>query len=152
MGVYVVPPTPLCWVFMGIVLGVLAFVIMLVVAPEVSARIVLENERLCAKMFGFATPSTCVSISEIARAEVVKELSGGLKPVMRVNGFGLPGFFWGWFKLADGHRAFLAISSAAKSKYLVLQLRDGDYIIIKCRDLPKLVAELQSKGVRVETT
>jgi len=151
VGIYVVPPTPLCWVFMGIVLGIFVFVSMLVVAPEVSARIVLENGKLCAKIFGPTAPSTCVSIDEIVRAEVVKELSDGLKPVLRVNGYGLPGFLWGWFKLSNGHQAFFAVSSAAKSKYLVLQLRNGDYIVIKCRDLPKLVAELQSKGVSVET-
>ena len=47
-----------------------------------------------------------------------------LKPGLRVNGIGLPGYQAGWFKLANGSRAFVLLTQG-QTVYLALKQGEG---------------------------
>ncbi|NPA96714.1 MAG: hypothetical protein GXO32_03840, partial [Crenarchaeota archaeon] len=86
-----------------------AAVVLLVTLPLLGARIVITSDTISIK------PSVLGSGVSFSRSDVkamyVANLSEDreLQPTIRLWGASLMGYRYGWFKLANGHRAFLAI-------------------------------------------
>jgi len=63
-----------------------------------------------------------------------------LKPTLRTFGAGLPGYKLGWFRLANGAKAFLAISS---DKTVIIKLKDNTLVILTPKNIDKFIDRLR---------
>ena len=66
-----------------------------------------------------------------------------LKPTLKTNGFSIPGFNSGWFRLRNGRRAFVAVADARRKLWLpghgkhelLLEPRDPAALLARLREL-----------------
>jgi len=67
----------------------------------------------------------------------------GLSPGVRVNGIGLPGYRAGWFRLANGTRAFL-LTTHGPLAYIAV--RGGEDLLLSVVESSLLFEEIRSGG------
>ncbi|MGI2259642.1 PH domain-containing protein [Shewanella sp. GXUN23E] len=63
----------------------------------------------------------------------------GLKPDLRTNGMGMPGFQLGWFRLDDGQKALMAVGTGTQ---VLIPTHKGYVIIVSTSDAERLIAAL----------
>lgn len=91
-------------------------------------------------MYGRRIP---VADLDVAAARIVD--MGADSPshaTMRTNGIGLPGYSVGWFRLADGSRALMAVTD--RSRVVRIPTREGYVLMLSVTDPDRLLAELRS--------
>lgn len=66
----------------------------------------------------------------------------GLKPARKTNGYQLPGFRSGHFRMRDGGKAFCLVTD--NNRVLVLPLRDGSTLLITPEHPRRLLDDLQA--------
>ena len=66
-----------------------------------------------------------------------------LKPTLRTFGAGLPGYKLGWFRLANGAKAYLAVSS---DKAVVIKLKDDTLVILTPKNIDEFIDRLRELG------
>jgi hypothetical protein len=66
-----------------------------------------------------------------------------LKPVIRTFGTGWPGYYIGWFKLANGADALLLVRG---ERVLILKLKEGIYVFLAPPDFERFL-EVFEKNV-----
>jgi hypothetical protein len=64
-----------------------------------------------------------------------------LKPMLKSNGYALPGFRSGWFRLRNWHKAFVAASDG--ERVLWLPTSRGFDLLLQARDPQRLLARLR---------
>ncbi|MCF7752003.1 PH domain-containing protein [Bacillus subtilis subsp. subtilis] len=84
-----------------------------------------------------------VDAMQLDRARVVDLAEyGNLAPVIKTNGYAMPGFKSGHYRLRDRSKAFCLITDA--SSVLYLPLRDGSALVISPEQPRALLAALQA--------
>lgn len=68
--------------------------------------------------------------------------SSPLRPRMRTNGLGLPGYGIGWFRLRDGSKALMAMSS--RRGMLYLPTRHDYVLLLSTSDPERLLMQLRA--------
>ena len=66
-----------------------------------------------------------------------------LKPVTRTSGTGLPEYKLGWFRVANGAKAFLSVSP---DRAVFIKLRDKRYVILIPGDIDEFVDRMKELG------
>ncbi len=69
-----------------------------------------------------------------------------LRPLLKTNGFGMPGFAAGHFRLRDMRKAFCLLTD--RSRVLVLPLRDGTLLLLSPEKPQTLLQQLQELADR----
>jgi hypothetical protein len=78
---------------------------------------------------------------DVDKARVLEQLGGSeLRPVARTNGLGLPNFRSGWFRLANGEKALLFVSS---ERVVYVPTRDGYSLVVSPADPEGFLAALK---------
>ena len=102
----------------GIILIPLIFLMGFIAYSARNTRFEVNGEGLRIKgaIYGRFIPKESIIIedSRILNLNVEREL----KPIMRTNGIGLPGYSEGWFKLANGERALLFVTDRFNVVYV----------------------------------
>lgn len=89
--------------------------------------------------------SVPISSLDLTKAKVLKiEPSSGLRPVVRTNGIGVPGFRVGWFRLKNGEKALLAVTSLESVLYI--PTLDGYSLLLSLKKPHRALDELRAKG------
>ena len=140
---YTIPIPTAVWVILAVIAVVLIIVLLLIALPVMKFTIVVSGD------------SIYVSAPPLAKVRVRKEdviyihevrLSDypGLRPTIRTFGLGLPGCKIGWFRLANGARAFLGLTWSDRA--VVMELRDGTYVILTPKNLSEFITTLRNLG------
>lgn len=81
-------------------------------------------------MYGRSIP---VERIDIERAAVVSlDRTSPRRPTSRTNGVGIPGYSVGWFRLADGSKALLAVTD--RDRVVDLPTSDGYSVLVSVAD------------------
>ena len=128
-----------------IAIPIAIFVIILVFTlPTIFCRIVVSDDRIAiatplSKGFSFGRDDVAsISIVNLTEAK-------DLAPTIRLWGTSAFGFKLGWFKLANGCKAYLAICGKSDLA-IAIRLKDGTYVIISPKDLDRFVKALRNYG------
>lgn len=90
----------------------------------------------------FYTRTVAVSAMRLERARIVDLAEHGeLKPAIKTNGYSLPGFRSGHFRMRDGGKAFCLITDS--SRVLALPLRDGSLVLLSPEQPRQLLQQLE---------
>jgi hypothetical protein len=131
------PPPLAGWLaipFVGLVGIVLTFALR-------RRRIVLDNRELQVSAT-FYTKKLVLEAIDLDKARVVSlEEHTELKPGLKTNGFGLPGFQAGHFRLRNLTKAFCLITD--RTRVLALPLRDGGLVLLSPARPADLLARLR---------
>ncbi len=86
------------------------------------------------------------SMLHIEQARIVNPSGADaeLRPTRRTNGVGLPSLKLGWFQLANGRRAFLAVSDLDRAVYI--PGNESYDLLVSPEDPERFVADLQAGG------
>jgi hypothetical protein len=104
-------------------------------------RIVLEPTQLDITST-FYRRRVALDSLELERARVVSlEEHTELKPALKTNGYQVPGFRSGHFRMRDGSRCFCLVTD--NSKVLALPLRDGSWVLASPENPRQLLDELR---------
>ena len=91
-----------------------------------------------------------VDVLDLANARIVDLAEHtDLRPLLKTNGFGMPGFAAGHFRLRDMRKAFCLLTD--RSRVLVLPLRDGTLLLLspeKPQDLLQQLRKLADQDPR----
>jgi len=91
-------------------------------------RIALDAGNLVVRST-FYTRTVAIGSLQLERARIVDLAEHrALKPAIKTNGYGLPGFRSGHYRMGDGSKAFCLITD--HSRVLVLPLRDGSQLLL----------------------
>ena len=64
-----------------------------------------------------------------------------LKPALRTNGIGLPGYQAGWFQLKNGEKALVFLTSRSSVAYI--PTRDGYALLLSVRNVPAFLSSVR---------
>ena len=95
--------------------------------------------RLRGDVYGRMIPAATLDPRGARAVDLSTEQS--LKPAMRTNGTGLPGFRSGWFRLNDGQKALLYVTDQSRVAYV--PTRDGYAVMMSVADPDAFVATLR---------
>ena len=70
--------------------------------------------------------------------------SSPFRPAIRTNGIGLPGYAVGWFKLTNGDKALLSLTSRERVVYILTT--DGYSLLLSVNDPDTFIQELKLRG------
>ena len=107
--------------------------------------VVVDDSTLVLKapFYGRSIP---LSELRLEGARVVNvDSNSDLRPRLRTNGLGLPGLGVGWFKLANGEKALLALSSRDRVTYIPT---DQGYALLLSVERPEAFLEHASRMKR----
>ncbi len=140
--VYGIPIPSSVWVFIGIIAIIVFIVLFITVIPIISFSIRVSRGQIrCSSLVMY---NVVVDKDSVAGITVVKlSEHPELKPVVRTFGAGLPGYRLGWFTLANGGKAFLAVSM---DRAVVIKLKDGSYVILSPSDIDSFLERLRELG------
>ncbi|MFT5789003.1 MAG: hypothetical protein ACI8SJ_001111 [Shewanella sp.] len=123
-----------------------AFSWMLYSVNDAKLIITADSVTVDVPFYGFTLP-----IEDIAKLEIRKlgwqhgtDLT--LKPDLRVNGVGMPGFQLGWFRLADQQKAFVAITEI-ETVVMIPTLR-GYPILLSIEQPDALLSQLGISAIK----
>jgi len=93
----------------------------------------------------FYTRSVAIGSLQLERARIV-DLGEhrALKPALKTNGYSLPGFRSGHYRMGDGSKAFCLITDP--SRVLVLPLRDGAQLLLSPEQPRALLDALKQRA------
>lgn len=96
--------------------------------------------RLSGDLYGRLVPLANIETDSVRRVDFTQE--PGLRPHWRTMGTGLPGYQAGWFRLKDGTKALVYMTSQEKAVLVPTTL--GYSVLLSPRDPDGLVAALKS--------
>ena len=118
----------------------------LLAASMFSRRVELLGGRLRVRRWPIPRSFALDSL-DLGQARVVDlRQESGLQPVRKLIGSRLPGFMAGWFKLRDGHRAYVLSSSGSRALYL--PRKDGSLLLLGVERPESLLQALRDDGSR----
>ncbi|MCL7714359.1 PH domain-containing protein [Stenotrophomonas mori] len=107
-------------------------------------RITLDDAGLTIRST-FYTRTVAIGSLRLESARIVDLAEHGeLKPALKTNGYGLPGFRSGHYRMRDGGKAFCLITD--HSRVLSLPLRDGSRVLISPEQPRALLAALEQRA------
>ncbi len=140
--VYGIPIPTSVWVFIGIVAVIVFIVLFITVVPIITFSIRVSRDQIrCSTLVMYRVTVKRDDVANITVVDLKEHPE--LKPVVRTFGAGLPGYKLGWFTLANGERAFLAVSS---DRAVVIRFKDGSYVILTPSDMDGFLEKLRELG------
>jgi len=116
------------------------FVWLAMSAAKLSVGVNSGNVELKMPFYGRTIP---LSQLELDKAQVTRiDKSSPLRPRIRTNGVGLPGYGVGWFKLKNGEKALLALTSREQVVYI--PTRDGYSLLLSVRSPNQFLDQLRA--------
>lgn len=91
-------------------------------------------------MYGRTIPATSLVVEQVRAMPLASER--GLRPSIRTNGAGLPGFLAGWVRLENGQKALVFLTDWDRVVYI--PTRDGYSVLLSATDPAALVASLNA--------
>jgi len=135
------------WLIVAVLCAVILLATYMLIIPLTACRIVVNDSCVSLKA-GAAVPKIRFCSGDVEGMTILEGLPKELRPTLRLNGYSLPGFKWGWFKLSNGAKAFVAVSGS-NGKYIVVLLKDGTYVIIKPKNPDKVFVRLAAIGFKI---
>ena len=131
------------WIILLLILIVLFIIALIIFIPIITFSIrVNENTIKASSLFSYKITVRKEDVENICVVDLSKHPE--LRPKIRTFGTGLPGLNLGWFKLANGSKAFLAITNNKQA--VVIKLRDGTYVILSPKNFQEFVNILKQLG------
>jgi hypothetical protein len=124
-----------CLLVAGLFLGWIAWS-----ANALSVRIEGDRLRITAPLYGRSVPITALDLDR-ARIERLGKKSE-IRPRIRTNGIGLPGYGVGWFRLSNGEKALAVI--VGKGEVLYLPTTEG-YVILLSAQQPRRLLDVLNR-------
>ena len=118
---------------------VLAFSWMFYKVNDAKLIISSDTVSLDVPFYGFTIPLSEVDLAKAERIDFSQ--TPALKPDLRANGVGMPGFQLGWFRLANGQKAFVATTTTDN---LVLLPTTRNYPLILSLQHPEKLIKPES--------
>jgi len=139
--VFTLPMPSSVLIFIGILVAIFVIVAILLVVPIAKFSIKVTGNKIVA-----SSPimyKVTIDRNNVASIEIVDlKKEPGLKPRIRTFGIGLPGYKLGWFKLANGAKAFLAVTSN-NNEAVVIKLLNGTYVILSPKNFTGFINTLK---------
>jgi hypothetical protein len=111
-------------------------------ASSLSVTLEGDSIRLKVPIYGRTIP---LSALDLAASEVTNiDKDSPVRPTMRTNGIGLPGYGVGWFRLKNGRKALAALTSRERVVYL--PTREGYVLLLSLQDADGFLSALRSSG------
>jgi len=131
------------WIVLLIILFILIVVTLIIFIPILTFSIRV-NERIikASSLFSYKITVRKEDVENICVVDLSKHPE--LRPKIRTFGTGLPGLNLGWFKLANGSKAFLAITN--NNQAVVIKLKDETYVILSPKNFQEFVNTLKQLG------
>lgn len=127
---------------LGLTLPFLAVLTAVLSAAFFRRRILLRGCEL-EVVSTFYRKRVAVDALQLEQARVVDLAEhGNLSPTIKTNGYGMPGFKSGHYRLRDRRKAFCLLTDT--SRVLYLPLRDGSALVISPEKPRELLAALQA--------
>ena len=137
--VFRIPIPPSVWIFLAIIIVIVFLVLLLTIIPVITFSITLTRDQLKASSpIMFKITVNKKDLTNITTVDLREHPE--LKPTIRTFGAGLPGYKLGWFRLASGAKAFLAVSS---DKAVVIKLKEDTYVILTPKNINEFIDRLQ---------
>jgi len=131
------------WIILLLILIVLFIIALIIFIPIITFSIrVNENTIKASSLFSYKITVRKEDVENIYVVDLSKHPE--LRPKIRTFGTGLPGLNLGWFKLANGSKAFLAITNNKQG--VVIKLRDGTYVILSPKNIQEFINTLKQLG------
>ncbi|MCD6196065.1 MAG: hypothetical protein J7J82_04690 [Staphylothermus sp.] len=131
------------WIILLLILIVLFIIALIIFIPIITFSIrVNENTIKASSLFSYKITVGKEDVENIYVVDLSKHPE--LRPKIRTFGTGLPGLNLGWFKLANGSKAFLAITNNKQG--VVIKLRDGTYVILSPKNIQEFINTLKQLG------
>ena len=129
-----------------LLLGVVLYCLCLVGYGSQRASFVLSDSGLDFRgdVWGKHVPWGAVEVEKARVLDLTRE--PGLRPVSRRMGTGLPGYVAGWFRLANGHRALLYVTTWQQVLYVPTTA--GYVLLLSPQEPHAMLAELQRRAGR----
>lgn len=109
-------------------------------SSSLSAAIEGSSLQIKVPIYGRSIP---IAALDVASATIVDlEQTPQLRPGIRTNGIGLPGYAVGWFRLKNGEKALAAITS--KQRVLYLRTSEGYVLLLSLADPERFIRQLAS--------
>ena len=132
------------WTIVIVISITLIIISLIIILPVALFKIRLNNEEIYAG--APLAPSIRVRKGDVVSISFINlSRYPELKPTLRLLGIGLPGLKIGWFKLANGSKAFLALNGW-DSKALVIKLRSNSLVILSPKNFNDFKSKLQLLG------
>jgi len=140
--VFRIPIPSSVWIIIGIIAAIVLIILFITIIPIITFSITISRDRIrCSSLIMYRATVDRDDVANITIVDLKEHPE--LKPRIRTFGTGLPGYSLGWFKLANGAKAFLAVSS---DKAVVIELRDGTYVILTPKNMDEFVKSLRELG------
>jgi len=131
-------------IVIAVLVAVIAFVAALMILPPSTLKISVSNDSIAVK--AVLAPGVHVDRGEVVKCFVANlAVNQEFKPKLKINGWALPGFRLGWFRLENGAKAYLALNDP-NSDAVILETSRGSYIILQPQDFTKFTSILKSLG------
>lgn len=141
----IMPPSSSVALILGVISIVLVALAVLFVwlsmsAAKLSVVVNTDSVQLKLPIYSRTIP---LSQLELGQAHVTRiDKSSPLRPRIRTNGVGLPGYGVGWFKLKNGEKALLALTSREQVVYI--PTRDGYSLLLSVRSPNQFLDQLRA--------
>ena len=143
-GLAVLLPTP-PWITAAATLGLLAIAGLLgyFLYGGLSDAAVVDDQvlRINAPIYGRSIPRKLIDAKGVRTITLASNPT--LRPRIRTNGLSVPGYHIGRFRLADGSRAFVLLTSTS-GEIVHVPLTDGTAALVSVQDASGLVAALRT--------
>ncbi len=104
-----------------------------------SVEVSAGSLRINAPFYGRSLPLASVDVAAARVVDLTRE--DDLRPTLRTNGIGLPGYSTGWFKLRGGGRALLVVTD--KRRVLYLPTREGYSVLVSAAEPERLLEAIR---------
>ena len=132
--------------FIAIIAFILAMAFLFIWIAWASSRMAVAVDEgvlhVRVPMYGRSIPLSRVDL--VSASVVDLDASSRLRPRTRTNGIGLPGYGVGWFTLANGGKALLAVTD--RKHVLHLPTRDGFDLLVSVREPRRVLEQLRQAG------
>jgi hypothetical protein len=147
MYTYTIPTPASVWIFILVLLAIFIIVFIIVFAPIQFFRIIVTRNYI--KAYSPILYHVEITRDKVAGIYIVDlDKHSEYKPVSRLFGTGLLGYKQGWFTLANGAKAFLAVSG---KRAVVFKLVDNTYVILTPSNIDDFIEKLRMLGWINET-
>ncbi len=122
-------------------LGLLAlFLFISYSATHVQFEVSPEGVRIRGDLYGRVVPASSLILARARQVNLLRD--NDLRPAVRTNGIGMPGYQSGWFRLRDGEKALLFVTD--KSNVIYVPTRDGYSLLLSPAEPQAFLSGLQS--------
>lgn len=101
----------------------------------------VQGLRVRGDLYGRFLPAGEFDLGGARVVDLLREES--LRPKLRTNGIGLPGYLSGWFRLRNGEKALLFVTD--RTRVVRLPLRGGSCILLSVADPDAFLAEARDR-------